>query len=138
MPSGVQIPPGMEIKIGDKESRKVGYSICMPDHCEALLPLEETLVKSLAAAPTTEVTIRAVNGAEAKFTVNMKGFARPWRTSASRAGRPPCPFRARFERFQGSAAAFPGKLRPCLFRIISAGPRRSRRKDPKRLGVHAN
>ena len=48
VPSGVQIPPGMEIKIGDKEARKVGYSICMPDHCEALLPLEETLVKSLA------------------------------------------------------------------------------------------
>ena len=42
VPSGVQIPPGMEIKIGDKESRKVGYSICVPDHCEALLPLEET------------------------------------------------------------------------------------------------
>ncbi len=75
VPSGVQIPPGMEIKIGDKEARKVGYSICVPDHCEALLPLEEAIVKSLSAAPTTEVTIRAVNGAEATFTVNMKGFA---------------------------------------------------------------
>ena len=75
VPSGVQIPPGMEIQIGDKEVRKVGYSICMPDHCEALLPLEETVIKSLSVAPTTAITIRAVNGAEAKFTVNMKGFA---------------------------------------------------------------
>ena len=75
VPSGVQIPPGMEIKIGDREARKVGYSICMPDHCEALLPLEDTVVKSLSVAPTTEITIRAVNGADAKFTVNMKGFA---------------------------------------------------------------
>ena len=75
VPSGVQIPPGMEIQIGDREVRKIGYSICMPDHCEALLPLEETVVKSLKAAPTTTITIRAVNGAEAKFTVNMKGFA---------------------------------------------------------------
>ncbi len=75
VPSGVQIPPGMEIRIGDKEVRNVGYSICMPDHCEALLPLEETVVKSLSGAPTTEITIHAVNGAEAKFTVNMKGFA---------------------------------------------------------------
>ncbi len=75
VPSGVQIPPGVEIQIGDKEVRKVGYSICMPDHCEALLPLEETVIKSLSAAPTTAITIRAVNGAEAKFTVNMKGFA---------------------------------------------------------------
>ncbi len=75
VPSGVQIPAGMEIRIGDKESRRIGYSICMTDHCEALLPLEETLVKSLSAAQTTEIAIRAANGAEAKFTVNMKGFA---------------------------------------------------------------
>jgi invasion protein IalB len=74
VPSGVQIPPGMQIKIGEKEARKIGYSICMPNHCEALLPLEETVVKSLTAASTTEVTIRQVNGADAKFTVNMKGF----------------------------------------------------------------
>jgi invasion protein IalB len=74
-PSGLQIPPGMEVKFGDKETRKLGYSICQPDHCEALLPLEEPVVKSLAAAPTTEISVRAVNGSVAKFTINMKGFA---------------------------------------------------------------
>ncbi len=74
MPSGVLIPPGVQIKIGDKETRKLGYSLCEPDHCEALLPLDDQIVKSLDAAATTEVTIYAVNGAGAKFTVNMKGF----------------------------------------------------------------
>jgi len=74
MPSGVLIPPGVQIKIGDKETRKLGYSLCQPDHCEALLPLDDQMVKSLDAAATTEVTIYAVNGAGAKFTVNMKGF----------------------------------------------------------------
>jgi invasion protein IalB len=74
MPSGVLIPPGVQIKIGDKESRKLGYSLCQPDHCEALLPLDDQIVKSLDSAATAEVTIYAVNGAEAKFTVNMKGF----------------------------------------------------------------
>jgi invasion protein IalB len=75
MPSGVLIPPGVQIKIGDKETRKLGYSLCQPDHCEALLPLEDQMVKSLDVAATTEVTVYAVNGAEVKFTVNMKGFA---------------------------------------------------------------
>ena len=42
VPPGLQIPPGVEVKIGDKETRKLGFSICQPDHCEALLPLEET------------------------------------------------------------------------------------------------
>jgi invasion protein IalB len=75
VPTGVQIPPGMELKIGDKETRKLNFSICQPDHCEAVLPLEEMAMKSLSAAPTTEITVRAVNGSEAKFTVNMKGFS---------------------------------------------------------------
>jgi invasion protein IalB len=74
VPSGVLIAPGVEVKIGDKETRKLGYSLCQPDHCEAILPLEEPMVKSLSAAPTVEVTISAVNGSEVKFTVNMKGF----------------------------------------------------------------
>jgi invasion protein IalB len=75
VPSGVQIPPGVEIKIGDKEARKINYTTCVPAQCQALLPLEETLLKSLSAAQTTDVTIRLVNGNDAKFTVNMKGFA---------------------------------------------------------------
>ncbi len=75
VPSGVLIQPGMEVKIGDKETRKLGFSLCAPDHCEALLPLEETVVKSLSGAAATEVTVHAVNGSAAKFTVNLKGFA---------------------------------------------------------------
>ncbi len=42
---------------------------------KSVLPLDEVMVKGLSAASTTEVTIYAVNGASAKFTVNMKGFA---------------------------------------------------------------
>ena len=75
VPSGVLIQPGVEVKIGDKETRKLIYSLCQPDHCESVLPLDEMMVKGLSAAATTEVTIYAVNGATAKFTVNMKGFA---------------------------------------------------------------
>jgi invasion protein IalB len=75
VPTGVEIPPGMEVKIGDKETRKLPFSICQPDHCEALLPLDAPVVKSLGAAATTEISVYAVNGTVAKFTVNMKGFA---------------------------------------------------------------
>ena len=75
VPLGVQIAPGMEVKIGDEEGRNFGYSVCMPDHCEALLPLDESTIRSLSAAQTTVITIRAANGSDAKFTVNMKGFA---------------------------------------------------------------
>jgi invasion protein IalB len=75
VPPGVLIQPGVEVKIGDKETRKLLYSLCQPDHCETILPLDEVMLKGLGAAPTTEVTVYAVNGATAKFTVNMKGFS---------------------------------------------------------------
>ena len=75
VPSGVLIQPGVEVKIGEKETRKLVYSLCQPDHCESILPLDEVMVKGLSAASTAEVTIFAVNGATAKFTVNLKGFA---------------------------------------------------------------
>jgi invasion protein IalB len=74
VPPGVLIPPGVEVKIGEKETRKLVYSLCQPDHCESVFPLDDVMVKSLSAASTTEVTIFLVNGAAAKFTVNMKGF----------------------------------------------------------------
>jgi invasion protein IalB len=75
VPPGVLIQPGVEVKIGEKETRKLVYSLCQPDHCESVLPLDEVMVKGLSAASTAEVTIALVNGASAKFTVNMKGFA---------------------------------------------------------------
>jgi invasion protein IalB len=74
VPSGVLIQPGVEVKIGEKETRKLVYSLCQPDHCESVLPLDDMMVKGLSAASTAEVTIFAVNGATAKFTVNLKGF----------------------------------------------------------------
>jgi invasion protein IalB len=74
VPSGVLIQSGVEVKIVEKETRKLVYSLCQPDHCESVLPLDDLMVKSLSFASATEVTIYAVNGTSAKFTVNMKGF----------------------------------------------------------------
>ena len=63
---------GQDRREGDAEAL---YSVCQPDHCESVLPLDEVMVKGLSAASTTEVSIGLVNGASAKFTVNMKGFS---------------------------------------------------------------
>ncbi len=50
VPSGVLVQPGVEVKIGDKETRKLVYSLCQPDHCESVLPLDDVMVKGLSAA----------------------------------------------------------------------------------------
>ena len=74
MPSGVLIGPGVQVKIGAGEARKFNYALCQPDHCEAIVPLDEDIVKELKAAPTTEISVEAVGGSTVKFTANMKGF----------------------------------------------------------------
>lgn len=74
IPPGILIAPGVMMKVGAKESVKYAYSLCQPDHCEAIVPLDETLQKELAASPTAEVSVVAVNGSTVKFTVNLAGF----------------------------------------------------------------
>ena len=76
MPSGVLIGPGVQVKIGAGEARKFNYALCQPDHCEAIVPLDEDIVKELKAAPTSEISVEAVGGSTVKFTANMKGFDR--------------------------------------------------------------
>ena len=76
VPPGVLIQPGVvRSRSARSETRKLVYSLCQSDHCESVLPLDEVMVKGLSAASTAEVTISLVNGASAKFTVNLKGFA---------------------------------------------------------------
>jgi invasion protein IalB len=74
MTPGLQIPPGVQIKIGDRELKKVDFSICQPDHCQAMVSMDDALVKDLSAAQTSDVIVIGANGAPIKFTVNMKGF----------------------------------------------------------------
>lgn len=74
MPTGVLIEPGVEVKIGDGAARKYGYTLCAPDHCETVIPMDTSILMAMKRAPTTEATIVGLKGQSVKFTVNMKGF----------------------------------------------------------------
>jgi invasion protein IalB len=74
MPPGVLIAPGVQLKIGDKEEKKLHYSACLSDHCEAVVPMDDATVKSMSSAGTAEASIVAVNGEKVNFKVNLKGF----------------------------------------------------------------
>ena len=74
MPPGVMIAPGVQLKIGDKDEKKLRYTACMPDHCEAVVPMDDATVKSLSSAATAEASVQAVNGNTVSFKINLKGF----------------------------------------------------------------
>lgn len=74
VPTGVVIGPGVEVKIGAGPVTKYGYSLCAPDHCEAVIPMDSSVLTAMKRAPETEATIVGLRGQSVKFTVNMKGF----------------------------------------------------------------
>jgi invasion protein IalB len=74
IPPGILIDPGVGVKVGANEGRKFNYSLCQPDHCEAVIPLDDALAKQLAASPTAEASVVAANGSTVKFAVNLTGF----------------------------------------------------------------
>jgi invasion protein IalB len=76
MPTGVKIGPGVEVKFGNQTARKYGYSLCAPNRCEAIIPMDATVVTEMKRAATTQVTIVGMSGQNAQFKVDMKGFER--------------------------------------------------------------
>jgi invasion protein IalB len=74
MPPGVMIAPGVQLKIGDREAKTLPYTACLPDHCEAAVPMDEDTVKALSGAATAEVSVAATNGNTVAFKLNLKGF----------------------------------------------------------------
>ena len=74
MPPGVMIEPGVQLKISEKDEKKLRYTACMPDHCEAVVPMDEATVKALSSAGIVEALVQAVNGNIVSFKIDLKGF----------------------------------------------------------------
>lgn len=75
VPTGRMVPPGLQVKIGDKEVRKVPYSFCTPRICAAELPLKDDLVDELKSG--TSINVVSVNwqGKENPIDITLDGFA---------------------------------------------------------------
>jgi invasion protein IalB len=82
MPTGVLIGPGAEVKIGSGAPKKYNYSLCAPDHCEAIIPMDASVVADMKRSETVEVSVVGISGQVVKFTVNMNGFDRAFAATA--------------------------------------------------------
>lgn len=76
VPTGVQIQPGVSLKLGQFTARKADYSICLPQRCEASLVMDERVVREAVASSQDNavVTITLVDGRQVTFTVPLKGL----------------------------------------------------------------
>lgn len=74
VPTGRIIPAGVGLQIDGGQSRKVDYSICLPDRCIAEAPLTQELVNAMKAGG--ELTLTTVNFQQQPNPINisLSGF----------------------------------------------------------------
>ena len=74
-PTGVQIPKGVGIKLGDQPAKTIAYTSCIPQQCEADVELDAAAMKKEAAISSDAVaTIYARDGRGVNFKFSIKGI----------------------------------------------------------------
>jgi invasion protein IalB len=77
-PTGVVIPPGVELKVGKSPTQKIPFASCDPGRCIATAPVDANLVREMTTSPTAEAVIQSSQGNTVQFNIQMKGFDRAY------------------------------------------------------------
>ena len=82
-PTGVVIPPGVELKVGKLPAQKIPFASCDPGRCIATATVDANLLREMTTSPTAEAIIQGSQGNTVQFNIQMKGFDRAY-TALSR------------------------------------------------------
>jgi invasion protein IalB len=74
IPTGVAIPPGVELRIGKTPARKIPFASCDPGRCIATMPIDAGLLREVVTVQTAEAVIQGSQGNAVQFTIQMKGL----------------------------------------------------------------
>lgn len=72
------IAPGVQFKLKGHDAKRLPFSVCAPDHCEAVVNIDKAVAKILATSKTAEFSVTGSNGGVANFTVTLDGFEEAW------------------------------------------------------------
>lgn len=73
-PTGVQVPRGITVKVGEGQPRVLPFETCEPQNCEATTALDEPMLRDLQSAAQAVATIYAKDGRGIQFTMPLKGI----------------------------------------------------------------
>jgi len=77
-PTGVAIPPGVELRVGKIPAQKVPFASCEAGRCVATMTLDANLLREMTTSPTAEAVIQGSQGNTVQFNIQMKGFDRAY------------------------------------------------------------
>ena len=72
--TGVRVADGIAVQFGQSEPVRIPYQMCMPKFCAAEIPFSDTWLKTLKASKGFSVRIKAANGKELKYDINLNKF----------------------------------------------------------------
>ena len=75
LPLGVPIAQGVAVQIDDSEPSRVPFQVCLPNGCQAVLPLNDDTVSKLKAGKEGKVTLNERSQNPASLPVSLKGFS---------------------------------------------------------------
>jgi invasion protein IalB len=75
-PTGVAVQRGVDVQISKTVTRKGAFSICEPQHCEAVLALDAATIQAIKSTDQVTVTVTGSRGQQVNFTIYTKGFER--------------------------------------------------------------
>jgi invasion protein IalB len=77
-PTGVVIPPGVELRVGKLPPQKIPFASCDSGRCIATATVDANLVREMATSPTAEAIVQGSQGNTVQFNIQMKGFDRAY------------------------------------------------------------
>jgi invasion protein IalB len=75
-PTGVSIPPGVELRIGKLPPQRIPFASCDNGRCVATMPMDGALLHEMTVVPTAEAVIQGSQGNAVQFNIQLKGFDR--------------------------------------------------------------
>jgi invasion protein IalB len=73
-PTGVNIAPGVELRVGKVPPHKIAFASCDTGGCVATLLMDTNTLREMATAPAAEAVIQGSRGNNVQFNVPLKGF----------------------------------------------------------------
>jgi invasion protein IalB len=73
-PTGVAIPPGIELRVGKFPAQKIPFASCDTGRCVATMTLDANLLREMTTSLTAEAVIQGSQGNTVQFNIQLRGF----------------------------------------------------------------
>ena len=76
VPLGVDLRPGLDLRIDSAAPRKLAYYVCSPDGCRAALAFDQALINAMKRGAKARITLSKMDGRRQDVPLSLMGFTK--------------------------------------------------------------